>query len=861
MMNLADYQPPFYLISHVDMRFALEPDATQVEATLHVRRAESTPTGTPLVLDAENLTLLEVRLDGILLSPDAYTLSEETLTVHHVPQDAFSLSLCSQVAPAKNTELSGLYLSGGVYTTQCEAVGFRRIIPFLDRPDVLATYRVRIEAPVTLPVLLSNGNPCSAGLLDKGRHYAEWHDPHPKPSYLFALVAGDLDSVQGRFTTREGRDVALNVYTVKGQGERAAFALEALKSAMRFDEDAYQRCYDLDVFNIVAVPDFNMGAMENKGLNIFNDKYILADPFTATDTDFMNVDAIVAHEYFHNWTGNRITCRDWFQLCLKEGLTVYREQMYMAARRGEAVARISDIRRLRAQQFAEDAGPLAHPVRPAQVSAIDNLYTATVYEKGAELVRVLRAMIGEKAFDEGLQLYFSRHDGQAVTIEDFLQCFHDVGAHQALSMMAWYQQAGTPQLDVRLTMPSTSAVQLELAQSYPTQRQMSGLQPLPLPLRLALVDCEGCLSPQSLQILMNGHHHTLTLPWSGSRRPVISMNQGFLIPMTVVAHDGIADPHVLLERDDDPVNRWLAAQDLMMTAMMHHYKTEHFADFAPLAKSLAALLDAPTLNDGLKAEFLVPPSETELARHVGDDVDPAKVYAARKALRLALGQHLAPSLHRHYQRTKSVGFEEAVGDIHHVQARQLAHVCLDLMVLAGAPEALNLARAHYAEATNLTSRLAALTTLYRQHAGSCQDLQHFETLYEKEALVMDKWFALQAGQPDVTALETCQSLLQHPLFSWTNPNRFRSVVAVFAQANMVAFHRPDGAGYEFVLDCIARIDGVNPQVAARLMTAFNNWRYLEPKRRKIAHAQLSDFSKRKSFSKDTADILHRLVGE
>ncbi len=691
-IHLKDYKPVPYLIDSVDLDFRLEPEATEVRSRLSMRpNPASSEARAPLVLDGEKIELLSVRLDGRLLDSADYAVSSSSLTITMVPQAAFTLEIVNRCNPTANTELSGLYMSNGMYCTQCEAEGFRRITYFHDRPDVMARFRVRMEAPrAAMPILLSNGNPVDAGgIAGTDRHFAIWDDPFPKPSYLFALVAGDLAGVHDRFKTMSGRDVALGIYVEKGKEDRCGWAMEALKASMRWDETAFGREYDLDVFNIVAVSNFNMGAMENKGLNVFNDKYILALPGTATDADYVNIEAIIAHEYFHNWTGNRITCRDWFQLCLKEGLTVFRDQEFTSDMRSRAVKRIADVKTLRARQFPEDGGPLAHPVRPTAYMEINNFYTPTVYEKGAELCRMMKALIGEQAFRKAMDIYFERHDGEAATVEDFVRCMADASGRDLTQFFRWYDQAGTPQLAAEGRYNAkTRTFELRLEQTTLATPGQAEKLPLHIPLGIGLVgpdgedmalDLEGVGNLNSPMIELTEARKTFRFR-NVPHRPVLSLNRGFSAPVKLKINNAPADQLFLMCNDRDSFNRWEAGQvrgrDLILSAMGGVISVKQLSDYA---RALAKILEDPSIDDAFKALMLGLPPEADIAAAIGKDVDTDAILAARDGVRAAIGRKLETLLDGIWQRTRED--RSYAPDAASTARRSLRYAALQLIVM------------------------------------------------------------------------------------------------------------------------------------------------------------------------------------
>ena len=874
-VRLADYQPPSWLVETVDLDVALHPTATRVRATLRLRPNPAAPAAAPLALDGDGLTLQSIKLDGTPLAADSYAATPDRLSIAQPPQRPFVLEIETMVDPTANTELSGLYRAGDTYCTQCEAEGFRRITYFPDRPDVMAVYTTRIEAEkADVPVLLANGNLVETGdIAGTTRHYAVWHDPFPKPSYLFALVGGALGCVEGDFVTMSGRRVALRIFVEPGRESRAAFAMDALKRAMRWDEEAFGREYDLDIFMIVAVSAFNMGAMENKGLNVFNDKYVLATPDTATDEDFANIDGIIAHEYFHNWTGNRITCRDWFQLCLKEGLTVFRDQEYTADQRSRPVERIADVRVLRAHQFVEDAGPLAHPVRPEVYREINNFYTPTVYEKGAEIVRMLKVLLGADGFRKGMDLYFARHDGHAATVEQFIACFADATGTDLAQFMRWYRQAGTPEVAVTLSHDAKAATcTLEIAQMLAPTPGQPVKEPMVIPLALGLVAPDGRDLPLRLADGRAVERNVLVLTRPAETfcfagvpaRPVASLNRGFSAPIKLTANLTADDLRFLAAHDGDSFNRWQALQTLAATLLIDNVKAvragQPMRTDPGLIAALAAILADQELEPAFVARALALPTESDIARELGRDVDPDAIFTARAELRAAVGDALGPALRDAYRRFADTGPYSP--DAASAGRRSLKNVALDLLAASGSSAAIALAARQYQAADNMTDRMAAIATLslhpVRERQAAIDD---FYRRYQSDPLVIDKWFALQAAIPEPATLSRVQELTRHPAFSLRNPNRVRSLIGSFAQMNQTQFNRADGAGYAFLVDNVLALDARNPQVASRMMTAFKSWRALEPARRAKAEAELRRVAAAPSLSTDVRDIVERSLAE
>jgi aminopeptidase N len=830
----ADYRPPVFLVDTVDLSFELAPKATLVRSRLALRR--NTPG--PLRLDGEALELLDLKLDGAALSPNRYTLHEDGSLEIADPPDACTLELTVRTAPEANSELSGLYLSGGNYFTQCEAEGFRRITWFPDRPDVMARYTTEIIADQTCPILLSNGNPGETGTLPDGRHFARWADPHPKPSYLFALVAGDLVSVRDAFTTRSGRHVALAIWVRRGDEDKCAHAMASLKASMQWDEDKYGLEYDLDVFNIAAVSDFNMGAMENKGLNVFNTKYVLARPDTATDADYEGIESVIAHEYFHNWTGDRVTCRDWFQLSLKEGLTVFRDQQFSADMGSPAVKRLSDVLRLRAAQFAEDAGPLAHPVRPDSYVAIDNFYTATIYNKGAEIVRMLHTMTGEQGFRRGMDTYIARHDNQAVTIEDFVSAIEAGSGVDLSAFRAWYGQAGTPEVTVSEAFdPATGRYTLTLRQHTPPTPGQPTKHPLPIPVEMGLLAPDGAeLATRRLLLTEASQDFVFdNLP----ARPVPSLLRGFSAPVKLAGLTS-AQLRFLAAHDTDPFVRWDSGQTYAAEAMLAQLASPgpRAPDPGVVEAFAATLANAetgagPAADHQLAARALLLPSEGLLGdRMTVVDVD--GIHALRQAWRAALGRQFDRELRATHARLADPGPYRKDGAA--IGRRALRNVCLAYLAAAGD---VALAAAQYTEAGNMTDRLAALTALA---AGDSPEraaaLADFHATWRHDPLVLDQWFALQAAAPRPTALAEIRRLASHPDFDLRNPNRARALFATFAGANLAAFHATSGEGYRLLADAVIEIDAFNGQNAARMVGPLCQWRRQTPARAALMRAEL-----------------------
>ncbi len=867
---LKDYRPTSYLIEKVDLDVALAPANTRVRARLKVKpNPDAEPPHGPLTLNGEKLELQSVKVGGDPIND--YQVDESSLTIPSPPDGPFEVEIETTCNPQGNQALEGLYRSNGMYCTQCEPEGFRRITYFLDRPDVLARYRVRIEADkAETPVLLANGNLVEEGDLDSGRHFAVWEDPFPKPSYLFALVGGKLACVQDTFITKTGRAVDLRIYVEPGKEARCGWAVESLKTAMRWDEERFGLEYDLDVYMIVAVSDFNMGAMENKGLNVFNDKLILARPDIATDADYEAIEAVIAHEYFHNWTGNRVTCRDWFQLCLKEGLTVFRDQEFTADQRSRPVKRIEDVRLLRARQFSEDAGPLAHPVRPSSFVEINNFYTLTVYEKGGELCRMLHTMLGEEGFQAGMKLYFERHDGQAVTVEDFVAAMADATGTDLDQFMRWYNQAGTPELICRFQHDAgEKTAKLHVTQVHAPSPGQPDKQPVPIPLRIGLVGPDGEDMPLRLKdgtevpggLLMVTEREQEFEFAELAHRPIPSLLRGFSAPVKLSSPLDDADLDFLMRHDADLFNRWQAAQTQAMKRLvtMARGDTEHVLDVREYALAVGPTLTDHALEPAYRAAFAVPPSELDIAQEIGNDVDPSAVHVARRKLRETLGHTLQGDLRRLYADYALSGDYQPDPDS--VGRRSLRNTALALLAAEETEEGVERAQAHFAGADNMTDSMAALRILANlDRPERDQALESFYDRWQDEQLVLDKWFAIQAQSTASDTLDRVERLRGHPAFSLKNPNRVRALIGALAHGNPLHFHAPDGRGYEFVGESILEIDSFNPMIAARLASAFSSWRLLEPGRQQRAKAMLERIAGKEGLSRDTSEVVGKMLG-
>ena len=844
--RLSDYSAPAWLIDSVRLTFRLDPDKTRVISKIDFRpNPDADARSRAFFLHGEGPALQWARIDGQRVTPE---VSGTGLTCA-VPDAPFTWEAEVEIAPAANTALEGLYLSNGMYCTQCEAEGFRRITYYPDRPDVMAPFTVRIEGDAhALPVMLSNGNP-----LDAGPGWAEWHDPWPKPAYLFALVAGDLVAHSDSFTTRSGRAVALNVWVRPDDADKCAFAMESLKKAMAWDEREYGREYDLDQFNIVAVDDFNMGAMENKGLNIFNASAVLASPETATDARFERIEAIIAHEYFHNWTGNRITCRDWFQLCLKEGLTVFRDAQFTADMRSAPVKRIGDVIDLRARQFPEDNGPLAHPVRPESYVEINNFYTATVYEKGAEVIGMLKRLVGDDAYGRALDLYFDRHDGQACTIEDWLKVFEDATGRDLSQFKRWYSQAGTPRLSVEEDFDNGTYT-LTFTQHTPPTPGQPDKAPQVIPVAVGLLGPNGDEVQPTRVLEMTRERQSFTFEGLGAR-PVPSILRGFSAPVIVQRDTDAAERAFLLAHDTDPFNRWEAGRDLARESLMRMAIQDGGPDPAYL-DALAGALDDDTLDAAYRALLLARPGQDDIARalhEAGHTPDPEAIFHAADRLGAALAEHLGDRLAALHAAMQVPGRYRPDPD--DAGRRDLGNAALALLTRRDGGAA---ARAQFAAADNMTQQLGALTALMAQGLGEAENAA-FEAQWRHDRLVMDRWFALQITHARLDAAPArAAELTARDDFNLRNPNRFRAVFGALA-GNAGGFHAAGGAGYDLLADWLIRLDPVNPQTAARMCTAFQTWPRYDAARQGMMKAALTRIAATPGLSRDSAEMVGRIL--
>jgi len=881
LIRREDYAAPAFWIKTVDLTFDLDPAKTLVINKMTVAPNPAQP-GAPLRLDGEDINLTRVLVDG---EPVSFRTEGGQLVLENLPQQPFNLEIRSTCAPEKNTQLSGLYTSSGGFFTQCEALGFRRITYFLDRPDVMATYKVTLKADkLKYPVLLSNGNLVEEGALDGGKHFAVWEDPHPKPCYLFALVAADLVRREQRIRTRAGKDHLLQIFVRAGDLDKTEHAMNSLIASIAWDEARFGLSLDLERFMVVAVSDFNMGAMENKGLNIFNTKFVLANPATATDVDFGNVESVVAHEYFHNWTGNRVTCRDWFQLSLKEGLTVFRDQQFSQDMAGSpsarAVKRIEDVRTLRQLQFPEDAGPMAHPVRPDSYMAIDNFYTATVYEKGAEVVRMMHTLVGDEGFAKGMALYFERHDGQAVTCDDFAQAIADANPASELAtrleaFKRWYAQAGTPRVQAHGDYDAANQIYtLKLSQSSAPTPGQPVKAPAVIPVAMGLVAPDGRHLNLHFegQLASVGHNTVLVLSEPEQTftfvhvpvEPVPSLLRGFSAPVVLEAELSDDALFTLLRHDQDPFNRWEAAQKLSLRRLLAAVAgSGHVELDGRFIEALRGVLRHPELDAAFKELVLTLPSEAYVAEQL-DLVDPQRIHAAREGMRLQLAHALHEDWAWAYEQHHELGGYSP--DPVSTGRRALANLALGMLVLDGSvrhnPVWTGKALQRFQDANNMTDRLGALSALVNAHAEHAeQALERFHQQFRGEALVIDKWFSLQALAPekDGKVFARAKALMLHPDFTLRTPNRARSLLMALCQSNPAAFHRTDAAGYVFWADRVIEIDGINPQLAARLARAMDHWRRLAEPYRTAAREALSRVAARTELSDDVREIVTRAL--
>ena len=870
---LADYEPPPFLIESVDLTFDLDPIRTRVTVkSIITRNPKSSDTTHSLSLDGDGLVLDRVLIDGQFVPQSRVELKDDKLIIDQV-HDRFELVISTDLNPTENDALEGLYMTNGRFCTQCEAEGFRRITYFIDRPDVLSRYCVELRAErEKYPVLLSNGNLIDKGSLDDGRHYCIWDDPFPKPCYLFALVAGELACVENTYTTASNRSVSLSIYVEPGKEPRATYAMDSLMRAMAWDEHVYGLEYDLDEFNIVAVSDFNMGAMENKSLNIFNDKFILAEPDTATDSDYAWIESVVAHEYFHNWTGNRVTCRDWFQLSLKEGLTVFRDQQFSADARSATVQRIEDVRSLRQAQFAEDDGPLAHPVRPHSYAEINNFYTHTVYEKGAEVVRMLHTLLGSETFHRGIDLYIDRHDGQAVTCEDFVNAMTDVSGQSLEQFLLWYSQAGTPIVKIHNTYDEgTGIYTLSLHQSCKATPDQEHKKPFHIPFSVGFIDRESgeietnligepdtkCITHILSLTEVETEYRFSGFP-SHCTAPLVSLNRGFSAPVIVNIDRKPQDLGAIMATDTDPFARWDASQELVLRILMGEIKGRTDDDaLSEYFRAMSLVISRAEFDPAAAAQILSLPSETVLSDQM-KIIDPDAIFRARHWLTVKFLEKNKSAFEGLFERFNTRS--EFKPNAEDAGKRALKNKALEYLVHDSNGQGVERAYDQYLIANNMTDRWAALSCLNDikcKQRGEAFD--SFQTRYANETLVIDKWFAFEAKSALELALQRVKELLTHPNYDRKNPNRIRALVGTFAEGNAVGFHQRSGEGYTFVADQILEIDQFNPQVAARLASAFQKWTRYGEDRKNLMRKELLRMSGEESLSQDVREIVTKTL--
>ena len=863
---LKDYKVPEYLIQTVDLNFILEAEHTRVVSRLTItHNPDNKAKHAPLKLLGEQLTLVSIALDGVTLNEHHYKLTKESLTIKDIPQNTtFTLEIENTINPKANSALEGLYVSNDMLCTQCEAEGFRKITYFLDRPDIMSRFTTTLVADKTLyPVLLSNGNKVEHGELSNNRHWVTWEDPFKKPCYLFALVAGKLECIEDHFTTLSGREISLQIYVEAHDIDKCAHAMQSLKNAMLWDEQVYGREYDLDLYMIVAVGHFNMGAMENKGLNIFNTKFVLARPDTATDMDYEHIEGVIGHEYFHNWSGNRITCRDWFQLSLKEGFTVFRDQEFTADQTSRAVKRIDDVNMLRTRQFAEDNGPLSHPIRPEAYIEINNFYTLTVYEKGAEVVRMLHTLLGAEGFHKGADLYFQRHDGQAVTCEHFVLAMEDANSKDLSQFRRWYAQAGTPTLKVEQSYDkATQCLTLTLSQNIPTQATPAILH---IPVKVALFDESGNHIPLVVQgIASNENDTTLQLTEQTqsfifenvSSPPVVSVLRGFSAPVKLDMQRPLAELAFLLQHDTDSFNRWEAGQQLstaVIFELIEAQKQGHALNVPEiLSDSFKAVLDKPWEDLSYLACLLSLPAENYLAEQMSV-VDVEAIHQARQFVKLSLAEQLADQLRTLYEASHQHESGELTPEA--TAKRRIKNICLDYLSQLETESSYQRVNKQFSTAITMTDQIAALSAIVNSQNPSKNDcLQQFYRQWQDEALVIDKWFSLQASSAQAGTFEVVQSLLQHSAFDLKNPNRVRALVGAFSLANPLHYHAQNGQGYQFLADQVIALNSLNPQVASRMVGALTQWRRFDEQRQTLMKQQLGRIINTENISKDVFEI-------
>ena len=860
---LKDYTQPAYWITNVDLVFNLEEEQTQVSATLSLSRNESISDNLPLVLQGEELVLGGILIDGRTLDAAEYTVTDTDLTIHSVP-DTFTLEIRTIIKPQENTSLEGLYKSSGNFCTQCEAEGFRKITYFLDRPDVMAKFTTTIYADKEkYPVLLSNGNPAGSGEAENGRHWARWDDPFKKPCYLFALVAGDLAFIEDHFKTISGRDVCLRIYVQHHNIDQCDHAMHSLVKSMQWDEQVYGREYDLDVYNIVAVDDFNMGAMENKGLNVFNSKYVLAKKETATDVDFINIEGVIGHEYFHNWSGNRVTCRDWFQLTLKEGLTVFRDQCFTADMNAPTPKRIDDVNILRTAQFAEDAGPMAHPIQPDAYLEINNFYTVTVYNKGAEVIRMIHTILGEDGFRKGMDLYFERHDGQAVTTEDFISAMEAANGIELKQFRRWYKQSGTPEVSVQESYDAEARrYQLTLKQTTPATPEQENKQAFDIPLRVGLLSSSG----DDMSVVYDGAKntsHTLRLIKDEqhfvfdevSEKPVLSILRDFSAPVKIRFERSDEELAFCVANDSDGFNRWDAGQQLAIRIILDAVNADQELSVPDyIVSAYQKTLQDITLDSALTARALSLPSQAYISEMM-EVVDVDAIHHAQKQMESALGSSLFADWQAVYQRCESVEYDLSPASM---GARALKNTALSYMVASGNTQGEALALQQFERAANMTDQLAAFRVLVH-HACDSRDqvIESFYQQWQHDQLVMDKWFTIQATAPQADTLQRVEQLFEHKDFDLRNPNRVRSLLGAFCSGNPICFHVPTGEGYRLLGRYIEQLNDLNPQIASRLTTPLTRWKRFDQQRQAQMKTELGRLKQLPKLSRDVYELVDK----
>ena len=869
---LQDYVAPAYRVDALSLVFELGEDFTRVTSVANYRRELGVAADVPLELFGENLELLEIRLNGLPLTAADYRVSDTGMSIPNV-SDLCTLEIVTRLYPQKNTSLEGLYQTSGNFCTQCEAQGFRKITYYPDRPDVMTVFTTQILADKQkYPVLLSNGNLTGSGDLPDGRHWARWEDPFQKPAYLFALVAGNLQHVEDQYTTLSGRDVTLRIYTEAHNIDKCDHAMQSLKRAMHWDEQRFGLEYDLDIYMIVAVDDFNMGAMENKGLNVFNSKLVFASPATATDMDYVSIEAVIGHEYFHNWTGNRVTCRDWFQLSLKEGLTVFRDQEFTSDLHSRSVKRIEDVRMLRTHQFAEDASPMAHPIRPSSYMEINNFYTVTVYEKGAEVVRMYQTLLGRDGFRKGMDLYFQRHDGHAVSTENFLAAMADANAVDLSQFQRWYDQAGTPDVAVRMDYDAAAQTcTLHFTQSCPATPEAAVKLPFLIPIEVGFVfpsttlrdrDGDRSLSEVEVSQVLRLTEAEQSFTFNNvPEQPVPSLLRGFSAPVKLSYPYTDADLVFLMKHDSDAFNRWDAGQRLAMQTILSllaaHQQQEAFGLEHDFISAYQAILTDDTLDHALRAEALTLPSEADIAERARPS-DPEAIHTVREFIHATLAKALRLDLETLYANLLAQGQGDYSPDATSIGRRSLKNVCLAYLGRIQDDGIHETCLQQYMIAGNMTDAMAALSVLSRIECPQREAaLQHFHDRWQHDALVMDKWFALQATSSLPDTLQQVQGLMQHPLFDLRNPNKVRALVGSFAMRNPLHFHAPDGSGYAFLTDRVLELDAMNPQIASRMVRPLMNWRQYEATRSGLMKAQLERIQAHAGLSGDVYEIVSK----